>query len=368
MTSCRGCGGTRQSTVLDLGSVPAADEFPPREQRVGASESAHPLQMVLCDDCALAQLAEDDTVRSEPRGVEPQALRDQAELAVEAVAKAGWLSGTTVREFGSPHGGSWLPLLTERGFSEAQRADVVLDCFGIMHDPDQRAAFAMRASITNPRGVLLLQFHSLTTMVQLEQWNSLRHGHFAYYSLTSLTKLLGFTGMSVADAWEFDLYGGTVLVAAVHGRTQPTERVHEILEREARLGVTDASVVGRLQRAAGDHGRRLRDWLEDERRLDRKVYAYGAASRAVALFSLAGVDRRLIAAVADASPAKQGRRMPGTDVVIISPDELVAARPDKVFLTLPDIYAEVATQFPQLSGSWVVDGQRIDSELDGARR
>ena len=96
---------------------------------------------------------------------------------------------------------------------------------------DERAAFAMRASATNPRGVLLLQFHSLATIVELEQWNALRHGHFAYYSLTS-TKLLGSAGMSVADVWEFDLYGGTVLVAAVHGRTQPTERVHEILERE----------------------------------------------------------------------------------------------------------------------------------------
>ena len=78
-------------------------------------------------------------VIDEPRGVEPQALTDQAEAAIGQVAAGGWLRGNTVIEFGSPHGGTWIPLLTERGFSVAtSRADVVLDCFGSIHEPDQR--------------------------------------------------------------------------------------------------------------------------------------------------------------------------------------------------------------------------------------
>jgi glutamate-1-semialdehyde aminotransferase len=352
--SCRGCGEPALHRVLDLGAVPAADHFPPASSPVRPQETAHPLAMALCPDCGLAQLSEDDTVTEEPRGIEPQALRDQAADAVARVAGRGWLTGATVREFGSPHGGSWLPLLADRGFaSTSGPADVVLDCFGIMHEPDQKAAFAQRAAATRPGGVLLLQYHSLSAIVSQGQWNALRHGHFAYYSMPALVRLLAGAGMRAETVWHFDLYGGTVLVAAVHGDAPPGPDVAVLLDTDAAM--TDARHVGALQAAADTHASQLRGWLETERNVGRRVYAYGAASRAVALFARGGVDRSLIGGVADASPAKQGRRMPGTDVPIISPDDLQAARPDSVLLTVPDLLPEVSARMPGLAGRWVTD-------------
>jgi ABC-type Fe3+-hydroxamate transport system substrate-binding protein len=80
------------------------------------------------------------------------------------------------------------------------------------------------------------------------------------------------------------------------------------------------------------------------------------------------VDRLAITAVADASPAKQGRRMPGTDVPIISPEQLVAADPDWVLLTLPDLYDEVRQRYPELHGRWTVDPGPDSHALTYARR
>ena len=117
MIGCRGCGEADLSRVLDLGKVPAADHFPLATDPVRAEEASHALAMDVCGACGLAQLADDDTVTDEPRGVEPQALKDQAEAAIEQVGAAGWLRGDTVVEFGSPHGGTWIPLLAERGFT-----------------------------------------------------------------------------------------------------------------------------------------------------------------------------------------------------------------------------------------------------------
>lgn len=348
MRVCRGCAGHRMRRVLDLGAMPAADNFPPADVPLAAEETRHLLAMDLCQTCGLAQLAEDDTVTAEPRGVEPQALRDQAADAVAVVARAGWLTGKTVREFGSPHGGSWLGLLTQQGFSATydEVADVVLDCFGIMHEPDQRGAFAQRAAATAPHGVLLLQYHALETIVAERQWNALRHGHFAYYSRSALEWLLADAGMTIGASWTFGLYGGTELVAAVHRSVE--------LGRTDRDGRLDTELAdGALQRAADMQVAALRSWLQERRRAGQRVYAYGAASRAVALFAMAGLDRELIAAVADASPAKQGRRMPGTNIAIISPDALVAADPDAVLLTVPDLLAEVSSQLDELAGRWV---------------
>lgn len=357
MNTCRGCGGSALHRVLDLGAMPAADHFPPAEEAGAPAEATHPLAMDMCGDCALAQLAEDDTVTDEPRGVEPQALVDQAAEAVAKVADGGWLTGATVTEFGSPHGGSWLSLLAARGYRGATAdipADVVLDCFGIMHEPDQRAAFAARAAATAAGGLLLVQYHSLATIVRQEQWNALRHGHFAYYSLTALTRLLRTAGMSPVTAWEFDLYGGTVLVAARHGDHRPDAALRRVAALEE--GAVDVAAVGTLHTAARRHAADLRGWLSAEREKGRQVYAYGAASRAVALFCLAGLDRTLIAGVADASPAKQGRRMPGTDIGICSPEQMVAAAPDRVLLTVADLLPEVSRAYPELRGCWVTDG------------
>lgn len=349
---CRGCGSARLSRVLDLGAVPAADHFPAVSDPVRAGEACHPLAMDLCLDCALAQLAEDDTVTSEPRGVEPQALRDQAADAVERVARAGLLDGRTVREFGSPHGGSWLPDLAQRGIREtAGPADIVLDCFGIMHEPDQRAAFDVRAAATAGDGVLLLQYHELSAIIRQGQWNALRHGHFAYYSAPAVTGLLAAAGMRVVASWRFDLYGGTVLVAARHGAGDADAAMAERVLAERDLG-TPAAFAGLQQSADGDTAA-LRAWLRRQNTAGERVYAYGAASRAVALFARAGLDRGLLAAVADAAPAKQGRRMPGTDIEIISPSQLVEAAPGRVVLTLPDLLPEVSAQLPQLAGRWV---------------
>lgn len=314
--------------------------------------------MTLCRTCGLAQLADDDTVTDEPRGVEPRALVDQARAAVADVAAAGLLNGSTATEFGSPHGGTWLPHLAGHGFSivaqdDPAGADVVIDSLGIMHDPDQAAGFARRAAATAPGGLLLLHYLPLATIVRQGQWNTLRHGHFAYYSLPALTRLLAGVGMSPLTAWDHDLYGGTVVLAAVHGTARPDDRIAALARRDSAVG--DAGAVRGLQRAVDAQVNGLRSWLETERAQGNRVLAYGAASRAVALFSLAGVDSTLVRAVGDAAPMKSERRMPGTDIPIVSPAEFAAAGPDSILLTVPDLYDEVRETFPQFDGRWYID-------------
>jgi hypothetical protein len=362
--ACRACGQPAGNLVLDLGEQPACDYFPASSDP--GPDPAYPLQMWLCSSCGLAQLLADPTVPEEPKGTEPAALVAQAADAVARVAQAGLLPARgVVAEYGSPHGGSWLSLLTSRGMvpaADGQRADVVLDCFGLMHAADQHGALAERAARTAPGGVLLLQYHSLDTILRRGQWNALRHGHFAYYSTAALTAMLAEAGFTPVTAWQFDLYGGTVLLAATRdadGRRQPGQPdavVGTLLAEEASTGVRDPRAFAGLQHHVTAHAKALHDWLQAERSAGSAVVGYGAASRAVALLRQADADRTLLPAVVDASPSKQGLRMPGTDIPVIGPAQLAERRPDAVLLFVPDLMAEVRSAFPEVEaagGRWV---------------
>ena len=146
---------------------------------------------------------------------------------------------------------------------------MILDCFGLMHAADQRAALAERAARVAPGGVLLLQYHALSTIIGSRQWNALRHGHYAYYSTTALTAMLAAAGFSPRTAWRFDLYGGTVLLAAQrdgdgHG-PDPTTRSGRCWPTTLAPASAIPDAFAGLQRDVRAHAKALHDWLAAER-------------------------------------------------------------------------------------------------------
>jgi SAM-dependent methyltransferase len=368
---CRACRARTGEVVLDLGQQPACDYFPKQDEP--GPDPVYPLQMWLCSGCGLAQLLTDPTVPEEPRGAEPAALAMQAVDAVARVAAAGLLpAGARVAEYGSPHGGSWLDLVTARGLTpvaDEAEADVIIDCFGMMHAADQQQAIAERAARLAPGGTLLLQYHSLATIVGQGQWNALRHGHYAYYSTTALCAMLAAAGLRARTAWQFSLYGGTVLLAARReqqiGATGPDETVQSLLAADVASGVTKADVVRGLQHEVSARAGALRAWLTAQRDAGNRVLGYAAASRAIALLRAAGVDSDLLPAIADASPGKRGLRMPGTAIPVITPAELTARPPHAVLVFVSDLIPEVRKTFPEIeaAGATWVDADSLGAGL-----
>ncbi len=371
---CRYCRSGNGEIVLDLGEQPACEYFPGVNDRT--SDPMALLRLWFCTECGLAQLADDADLPEQPEGREPDALVRQRRAAVAALFAAGLLSaGASVAEGATPHGGTWMPNLIEQGLhpaTEGDAADVFVDgVFGMMHAADQSAALDASLARLAPAGLMLFQFHSLAAIVGGQQWNAVRHGHYAYYSTPVIRRMLADRGLTMTHAWTFPLYGGTVLVAA--RRTDGASAVPAVdpsvdstIAAELAAGVLEPDAVGRLQAAVDVSTSALRDLLATSSRNGQVAYGYSAASRAVALLHLAGVTSAQLPAVADASPAKHGCRMPGTDIPIVSPGELVAAAPDLSILFVPDLLPEVRAALPeieQLGGRWIDPGAGILDKL-----
>ena len=201
----------------------------------------------------------------------------------------------------------------------------------MMHAADQSAALAERAARVSPGGVLLLQYHSLDTIIRCGQWNALRHGHYAYYSTTALAAMLAAHGFSRARRRGSSsstaarcCWPPAVVTGAGAGPDGP---VQSLLEEDARVGVRDAGVL--LVASSAARRARPRDcttgwWPSDppggpcSDTVPPRARSPCCARR--------GVDRALLPAVVDASPAKQGLRMPGTDIPVVDPSQLARIR------------------------------------------
>jgi hypothetical protein len=359
--SCRWCGSQSGVRVLDAGLQPPSDLHPKPSDPMPDPE--FPLVMVMCLDCRLVQLESDPTTPEEPRGLEPRALVEQAEAAVDQAQAQGYLRpGIRVLEYPSPHGGSWVEQLEHRSLIEVSQgpAELLVDIFGMMHESDQRAAFIKRSSQMSPDAILLMQFHTMAAIVRSGFWNALRHGHFAYYSTPVLVRMAAELGLTALSAWEYPLYGGTILLAfAREGSRWGTqaENVTQLIDREIAEGVLQPPAVASLNKALAGSAAALGSYLADTRSRSKTVAGYSAASRTSALLQRGQVSVQDLVAIADASPALHGRAMPGSRIPIVSPAELVERRPDKVLLFVPDLLEEVRRALPEIElggGRWIV--------------
>lgn len=349
---CRSCDGDALALVLDLGELPASDHFPPADDP--GPDQRWPLGLVMCEDCSLVQLHHRSPAAEEPRAVESATMRRHAAEVVGRVLSAvGAGSGITVREFSSAHGGSWLPDLLDAGLTEPspdEPASLVVDNHSIIHAEDVDEAFAERARAVTEDGWFAIEFHHVLEQVRQGQFDTVRHGHPVYFSLTAFAALARRHGLEPVDAWAEDVYGGCLVVlcrrpsrggdADGGGR----DRVARILQAERHWQVDVPSGFERLRASATTARGSLIAHLEQAAERGRRVFGYGAGSKSTTLLGAAGTQADRLAAVADLSPSKQGRRLPGTDIPVISPEELIAADPDEVLILTWDIAPEVVRQ------------------------
>ena len=354
--ACRGCGDPGTWRAVDLGQQPASDDFP----TVGSEgpDDRWPLELWCCPTCALVQLGPVHALLEEPvRAVESETSRRHARRVVEALlADRSWLAGGTVKEFASHHGGSWLDALQEHGcrpIHDGTPATLVVDAHALAHEQDVRGCLAERCASLASEGLLVLEHHHLLPLVQQGQFDTVRHGHWSYLSLTAVDRLAADHGLQVVRAIAEPVFGGSLRVVLGHRSAgHPVDAsVPRILAEEHAAGLHDGSGLRTFGSRAQASARALRSFLTEQRAAGRTVLAYGAPSKAAVMLGLSSVGPDLLEFTVDAAPLKHGLAIPGGRVPIRPVDDLLAARPDVVLVLTWDIADEVVHQL-ESRGGW----------------
>lgn len=354
--ACRGCGSLHARPVVDLGSQPASDDFPALD--APGPDAVWPLQLWFCPHCALVQLGPVEALMEEPaRAIESETSRQHAKhAAVDLLANYPHLSGHSVREFASHHGGSWLDALAELGCRPTANdapAALVVDTHGLAHEQDVAGALAARVAALAPDGLLVLEHHHLLPLVQQGQFDTVRHGHWSYLSLTAICRLADQYGLQAIQAVAEPVFGGSLrVVLAYRSAAYPVDpTVATVLGAERAAGLHDGTGLTTLAARAHESAQALRAYLVEQQAAGRRVLGYGAPSKAAILLGLSAVDRELLEFTVDAAPLKHGLAIPGARVPIRPVADLVTARPPVVLVLTWDIVDEVVAQL-EAQGGW----------------
>lgn len=392
--ACRFCGAELTCEACDFGDQPLANSLVPMDAP-DAAEPRYPLRVMVCPACLLVQLE---------HTVEPAVIfgeysymssvsaswRDHvASFAAMAVDRFALTSESLVVEVGS-NDGVLLQAFVACGIrclgidpaanlaAEARRRDVptvtaffseataaalvregrranLLVANNVLAHVEALTDFTRGlAMLLAPGGTLSIEVPHALAMLRDSQFDTIYHEHVCYFSALVLRRILAAVGLVVFDVETLPMHGGSLRLLAQHAETghhQITPALDTIIAAERDAGLDRPERYRTLADAAARVTGGLRRFLDQARADGATVAAYGAAAKGTMLLNAARADASDILFVADANPLKQGYRMPGCRVPIVSPDELRSARP-KFLLLLPWNIADEIIEATRFIGTW----------------
>jgi SAM-dependent methyltransferase len=372
LTACRSCAGTELHEVLSLGEMPLANSLL-TEDDLATAEPVHPLELVVCATCSLLQLSE--TVppaelfseyayfssHSGPMVTHAKALVDAVlderrlgpgNLVVEIGSNDGYLLQHYVargiptlgidpaanvveaaRERGVPTLCEFLsPEVAERLRSEGNRADVIHANNVLAHVPDINGFVAAIARLLSDDGVAVIETPYARDLVERLEFDTIYHEHVFYYSARSLELLFERHGLEIVRIDRVPIHGGSLRVYASHRATEGATPVLEIADEEMALHMDDVTYYQGFSARVERLLESLRAFLRERKDAGKRLAGYGAAAKATVMLNALHVGPETIEFVADSTPYKQGRYIPGVRVPVVDPSRLLEEMPDEVLI------------------------------------
>jgi 2-polyprenyl-3-methyl-5-hydroxy-6-metoxy-1,4-benzoquinol methylase len=403
---CRGCGADLGAPFLDLGPTPLANSYLKAEE-LDQAEPFYPLQVHVCEACFLVQLIVVQTPEAIfgdyayfssysttwlrhaaefAKTMGPRLALDSRSLVMEVASNDGYLL-RAFREEGVPVLGIE-PAKNVAVAAEAAGIPTVVEFFGVQlarelaqsgRQADLLVANNVLAHVPaledfveglrialKPRGVLTVEVPHLLRLMAENQFDTIYHEHFSYFSLAVVSQIFARHGLSVVDVDELTTHGGSLRIHARHRNdlTQaPTERVAAVIAAEERAGLMTLGRYHAFAEQVRETKRALLDFLIGAKRKGHSIVGYGAPAKGNTLLNYCGVRTDFIDYTVDRSPHKQGRYLPGTRIPIYPPERIAETKPDYVLILPWNLREEIAEQMASIrdwGGRFIVPVPRVE--------
>jgi SAM-dependent methyltransferase len=385
-TSCRLCGAAVEAVFADLGSSPLANSFLP-PGAVNAMEPFYPLRALVCGNCFLVQLEEfetpghifsdyayfssyssswiDHSRRYAEQMIERLGLGAHSHV-VEIASNDGYLlqffherqvpvlgiepAANVARvalQKGIPTLVEFFGRETASSLAGESAADLLIGNNVLAHVPDLNDFIAGIKLLLKPGGVITLEFPHLMRLIEDNQWDTIYHEHFSYFSFLTVSRAFQEHGLRLFDVQELPTHGGSLRVYGCHAEDPAkleSDAARELRRRERDAGYEQLDTyLGYGRRVEADK-RQILGFLIDLKQQGLRIAGYGAPAKGNTMLNYCGLRRDFIEYTCDLNPHKQGHFLPGSHIPILAPEQILEDKPDVVLILPWNLKDEIVAQ------------------------
>lgn len=397
---CRFCGSALRTTFVDLGLSPLCQTHITGDQ-LSHGEPFYPLHAYVCEQCFLVQLQEFvapenifteyayfssyslSWVEHAERYVDMVCERfalDASTRVIEIASNDGYLLQHFVRrgvpvlgiepaanvaraaiEKGIPSVSKFFGLRTAEEIARHHgRPQLLLGNNVLAHVPDLNDFVRGMKHLLAPSGVITMEFPHLYRLMESNQFDTIYHEHFSYFSLVTVERVFAEHGLTLFDVEELGTHGGSLRIYARHRENNTlavTDRMSGLRAREVAEGfLAKERYLGFAEQVEATK-RKLLAFLIGAKNAGSRIVGYGAPGKGNTLLNYCGIRTDFLDYTVDANPYKQGKFTPGTRIPILSPARIRETKPDYVLIlpwNLKDEISRQASYIREWGGKFVV--------------
>jgi SAM-dependent methyltransferase len=367
---CRLCGNKKLHAILDLGDQPPANSL--REALSEELENV-PLIICRCEKCTAIQLTQ--TINPEHlfsdyvwvTGTSKGAREYSKIFADRVLSKVKFTNALFVVEIAS-NDGTFLRYFRENGHdvlgidpaknlaleankngittiaefftfelskkvtNENGNADIIFARNVIPHVPDPNDVVSGMAHILNQDGIGAIEFHWIDKILTELHYDSIYHEHYFYHSLNSINELLSSHSLFLFDVAESPISGGSLVAYFSKSKRDKTNTLNNKLKWEKDNGIASLEAWQSFAKKSHEHRKKLKLLIDCEISLGKKLIGYGASARSSTLLNFSEINHNHLLCIADQNPLKHNKYTPGTNILIVSPEEALKHKPSTIVI------------------------------------
>jgi SAM-dependent methyltransferase len=231
--------------------------------------------------------------------------------------------------------------------SKNRKADLMCANNVLAHVPDINDFISGFTTLLKPDGVVTFENPHLLNLVNGNQFDTIYHEHYSYLSVTSLKKIFLANGLTLFDVEELPTHGGSLRYYAQNSLTgvrSIKDNVKKIQDIEDHFGLNSLDFYTGFQEKSEIIKRNFLNFLINQKNLNKKVIAYGAAAKGNTILNFCGIRKDLISYIVDKNPSKQQMYSPGSRIPIYSENKIIKDKPDFIVILPWNLKNEIMEQ------------------------